>query len=189
MDFHNQRLHALVTKPYNAPEEDEDDAEARRVHKAVAMGQLIIDVLKQTGDEDESIPNAKVRVGIDSGETLAVNNGRKGGREPLFLGDAANQSAKLSSGGNAKGIFLTNAARKAIELAEVEHPKNTALTKDEIENCQEQADLGVSSDTIIKEWRADLTARPIARFVFSRHTPPLRTIDIQALTPGNSRRH
>lgn len=192
VDFHNQRLHALITKPYNMPDDakddEEDDAEAQRVYRAVAIAQLIIDVLDQTGDTDESIPNAKVRVGIDSGETLAVNNGRNGGRESLFLGDAANQSAKLSGGGNAKGIFLTSTARTAIGLVKVEHPKNIAMTKAEIEVCQEEADLGVSSESIVKEWRADLAARPIGSFVFTRHTPPLRTIDITALTPGNSRR-
>jgi hypothetical protein len=48
-----------MTKPY--------DSEAKRVHKAVAVGQLIIDVLAQTG-EDADHPAAKVRVGIDSGQ-------------------------------------------------------------------------------------------------------------------------
>jgi hypothetical protein len=42
VDFHNQRLHSVVSKPY--------DAEADRVHKAVAMGQLIIDVHRQALD-------------------------------------------------------------------------------------------------------------------------------------------
>lgn len=65
VDFHNQRLHSVVPKPY--------DSEAARVHRAVAMGQLIIDVLAQTG-EDADQPAAKVRVGIDTGKALAVNN-------------------------------------------------------------------------------------------------------------------
>src|SRR5665213_2227946 len=54
VDFHNQRLHSVVAKPY--------DSETNRVHKAVAMGQLIIDVLAQTG-EDADHPAAKVRIG------------------------------------------------------------------------------------------------------------------------------
>ncbi len=77
VDFHNQRLHAVVAKPY--------DEEADRIHRAIAIGQLIVDVLAQTGEDDEH-PNAKVRIGIDSGKALAVNNGRRGHREPLFLG-------------------------------------------------------------------------------------------------------
>lgn len=74
VDFHNQRLHSVVSKPY--------DSESDRVHKSVAMGQLIINVLAQT------YPAAKVRIGIDTGKALAVNNGRRGHREPLFLGGA-----------------------------------------------------------------------------------------------------
>ena len=76
VDFHNQRLHSVVAKPY--------DAEAARVRKAIAIAQLIIDVLAQTG-ENADHPPAKVRVGIDTGKALAVNNGRRGHREPLFL--------------------------------------------------------------------------------------------------------
>ena len=74
VDFHNQRLHSVVAKPY--------DSEVKRVQRAVAIGQLIIDVLAQTG-EDADHPAAKVRVGIDTGMALAVNNGRRGHREPL----------------------------------------------------------------------------------------------------------
>ena len=59
VDFHNQRLHLVVAKPYGD--------EAARVHKAVAIGQLIMDVLAKTGEDgDDKIPSAKVRVGIDT---------------------------------------------------------------------------------------------------------------------------
>jgi len=43
VDFHNQRLHSVVAKPY--------DTEAARVRKAVAIAQLIMDVLAQTGED------------------------------------------------------------------------------------------------------------------------------------------
>ncbi|MES1975594.1 MAG: adenylate/guanylate cyclase domain-containing protein [Pseudomonadota bacterium] len=184
VDFHNQRLHAVLTKPYNT----ETDAEAKRVRRAVAIAQLTIDVLQETGDADEQIPSAKVRVGIDTGTALAVNNGRRGGREPLFLGAPANHAAKMSGGGTKAGIFLTNEAREAIGLDSVDKPASMALTTAEIEDCQEKAALGVSKDKIVEEWEEDLEKNPIGAFNFSRHTPPLRTLDIAALTPGNSRR-
>lgn len=181
VDFHNQRLHGIVTKPYSTV------SEADRIHRAVAIAKLVIDVLAETGDDDEQIPNAKVRVGIDSGECLAVNNGRSGYREPLFLGDPANLAAKLAAG-RAGGIFLTNNARKAIGLASVDDPKATPLTASEIGRCEDIADLDVTKDEIIEEWRDDLANNPIGAFVFSAHTPPLRYLDIAALTPANSRR-
>ncbi len=184
VDFHNQRLHALVTKPYNT----DDDAESKRVHRAVSISQLAIDVLRETGEEDEYIPNAKVRVGICTGTTLAVNNGRSGDREPLFLGGPANHAAKMSGGGTAKGIFLTNAARWAIGLKEVTNPAATPLTKAEIEQCQEKAALEVTKDEIVSDWKEDLEKHPIGAFAFTRAAPPLRTLDIAMLTPGNSRR-
>lgn len=184
IDFHNQRLHAVVTKPYNS----EDSAEASRVRRAVAVAQLVIDVLDETGDDDEQIPNAKVRVGIDSGKALAVNNGRNGYREPLFLGEPANHAAKHASGAEAMGIYLTNTARKVIGLAEVENSQKTRLTETEIKDCQKEAALTVTRESVVREWREDLKMNPIGAFEFSRQTPPLRDLDISVLTPKNSRR-
>ena len=184
VDFHNQRLHAVIAKPYDS----EDSAEAKRIDRAVAITQLITDVLQETGDDDEHIPNPKIRVGIDSGEALAVNNGRSGGREPLFLGNPANRAAKLSGGGSPEGIYLTNHARNVIGLPNAGEEANLPLTAAQIKECQDRANLGVTSETIIEEWRTDLADRPIGTFKFFRHTPPLRTLDISVLTPGNSRR-
>ncbi|NOG73613.1 adenylate/guanylate cyclase domain-containing protein [Roseicella sp. DB1501] len=182
VDFANQRLHALVTKPY--------DDEAMRVHRAVAVAQLVTDALAETGDDDEHIPDAVVRVGIDTSKTLAVNNGRSGNREPLFLGPAANHAAKRAAGGKDAGIFLTNEARAAIGLKQLKASEldATPLTSEEVAASQEKAELGVSKDTIVRQWREDLEKNPIGAFSFSSHTPPMRNLDFTALTPGNSRR-
>lgn len=188
VDFHNQRLHAVVSKPYDAVDDEDGSAEARRVHRAVAIAQLIIDVCLATGDDDEYVPAAKLRVGIDSGLALVVNNGRNGGREPLFLGDPANHAAKFSGAGSTIGIFLTNNARKAIGLVEVKDPPTTKLTDVEIAASEEDADLGIDADELVEAWRDDLLANPLSNYAFTRHTPPLRNVDISVLTPGNSRR-
>lgn len=180
VDFHNQRLHSVISKPY--------DSEEDRIKKAVAIAQLIIDVLKETGENEADIPNAMVRVGIDSGKSLIVNNGRRGGREPLFLGPPANEAAKLASDHSTKGIFLTNNAREAIGLSVAVNPKKTPLTKDQIEDCETRTNLDVSKEQIIKAWEEDLEKSPIGLFNFSGHTPPLSTLDVLLLTPSNSRR-
>ncbi|RWL91019.1 MAG: transcriptional regulator [Mesorhizobium sp.] len=184
VDFHNQRLHAVVAKPYG------DDAEGDRVNRAVAIAQLISDVLLETGDDDENIPAAEVRIGIDSGRALAVNNGRSGNREPLFLGRPANMAAKIASNGSDTGIYLSNEARKAIGLEELddEDVPLAPLTEAEIKDCQNAANLGLSKDSVVSDWRADNKKNPIGAFVFSRATPPLRDLDISVLTPGNSKR-
>jgi class 3 adenylate cyclase len=179
VDFHNQRLHSVVAKPY--------DSESERIQRAVAIGQLVIDVLAQTG-EDADHPAAKVRIGIDTGQALAVNNGRRGHREPLFLGEPANHAAKRASGGNATGIFLTNKTRKALSLKAVDNEDTTPLSAAEIKDCQEKAKLGVTADEIVKEWKEDLEKNPIGAFGFSAHTPPFSTLDIEELSVNNSRR-
>lgn len=179
VDFHNQRLHSVFAKPY--------DDEAKRVHRAVATGQLIIDVLAQTG-EDADHPAAKVRVGIDTGKALAVNNGRRGHREPLFLGEPANHAAKRSGGGRATGIYLTNKARKVIGLAEAANVDTTPLTAEQIEASQKAAKLDVTADEIVREWKEDLKNNPIGAFEFQGHTPPYATLDIETLSAKNSRR-
>lgn len=154
------------------------------MQRAVATAQLMIDVLNETKDDDAKIPAAVLRVGIDTGETLAVNNGRNGNREPLFLGDAANHAAKLASNLSAKGIYLTKAARLAIGLKEVDTPEKTALTKDEIKDCQDAADLDVTAEAIVKEWREDQKTILSEALFFTRHTPPFSTMDIPTLTPA-----
>ena len=142
VDFHNQRLHTVFAKPY--------DDEAKRVHRAIATGQLIIDVLARTG-EDANHPAAKVRIGIDTGKALAVNNGRRGHREPLFLGEPANYAAKRAGGGSVTGIYLTNKARKAIGLVDATNVDTTPLTAAEIEASQKIAKLEVTIDQIVNE--------------------------------------
>lgn len=179
VDFHNQRLHSVVVKPY--------DSEADRVHKAVATGQLIIDVLAQTG-EDADHPAAKVRIGIDTGQALAVNNGRRGHREPLFLGEPANHAAKRAGGGKSPGIYLTNKARKAIGLKATDNEDGTALTSQEISVSQTKAKLDVTAENIVKDWKDDLEKSPIGAFDFKGHTPPFSTLDIEELSVKNSRR-
>ncbi|MGH8109954.1 MAG: adenylate/guanylate cyclase domain-containing protein [Arenimonas sp.] len=184
VDFQNQRLHAIVPKPYG------ESDESSRVYQAVAIAQLISDVLNETGDEDEHIPNAKIRVGIDTGRALVVNNGRRGNRESLFLGSPANHAAKCASAGEEVGIYLTNAARAVIGLPGLTNGKErtTALTNQQIADCQTEAALNVSKDDIVKSWREEQSDTPIGSIEFSRPTPPLCELDIEQLTASNSRR-
>lgn len=184
VDFHNQRLHAVVAKPYG------ENSEVDRVAHAIAIAQLISDVLAETGDADEKIPNATVRIGIDSGRALVVNNGRRGGREPLFLGNPANQAAKCAGAGKVAGIYLTNTARSILNFNVLEQNKDriTPLTHEQIAGCVAAADLEISKEEIIEKWFDEHTATPIGSIEFSRPTPPLSDLDIELLTVANSKR-
>ena len=181
VDIHNQRLHAVIAKPYGD--------EAARIHRAVAAGQLIIEVLAQTGESgDEIIPAAKVRVGIDSGVALAVRNGRRGHSEPLFLGIPANHAAKRAGGGSAEGIYLTNNARNVVGWPTVTSEDAVSLTATQISQSGLAAALGVTASQIVRSWEKDLEANPIGKFVFTGHTPPYANLDLETLSPANSRR-
>lgn len=184
VDFHNQRLHAVVTKPYG------DADERKRVARAVAIANLTIDVLAETGATDEHIANAKIRVGVDSGLALAVNNGRRASREPLFLGCPANQAAKCAGHASEEGIYLTNTARGVMGFPSLAGNKDrsTALTKEQIATCVEEADLGVSKERIIKLWKDEQDESPIGEFSFSRPTPPLCDLDFTLLSAAKSKR-
>ncbi|ANH69636.1 adenylate/guanylate cyclase domain-containing protein [Mitsuaria sp. 7] len=182
VDFHNQRLHAVFAKPYGD--------EAARVHKAVATAQLIRDVLAKIGEnEDDPLPAAKTRVGIDTGKALAVNNGRRSNREPLFLGNPANEAAKRAGHDlTVEGIFITNAARAAVGWDQVLQDRTTELTEAQVEKSQEKAALTPTVDSVVKQWEEDLEQHPIGKFEFSRHTPPYKTLDLETLNPADSRR-
>lgn len=184
VDFHNQRLHAVVTKPYG------DESERKRIARAVAIGDLISKVLAETGDADALVADAQVRIGIDSGQALVVNNGRKGGREPLFLGRPANQAAHCAGHDETVGIYLTHHARSVMGFGALEQgqDRTTALTTAEIEACIAEADLGVSKDKIIQLWREEHTEVPLADITFSHPTPPIKDLDFENLTLANSKR-
>ncbi len=180
VDFHNQRLHAVVTHPLND--------EAKRIHKAVAIASLIVDLLAEVSDPNDVLPAAVVRVGIDSGLALAVNNGRRGSREPLFLGNPANLAAKFAAGAT-PGIFVTPNARAVAGYEEVEDPKNTPLTDAEIAGAEEAADIGITKESCLDTWEEELASHPLKEFEFTRPTPPLRDFDetFDTVGPGGSR--
>ena len=88
VDFHNQRLHGIVTKPYG------EDDEGQRIHHAVAVAQLIIDVLDETGDDDEQIPNAIVKARFEKTADLV----KAILRQEVVCGDAGAAAAFAESG-------------------------------------------------------------------------------------------
>ena len=181
VDFHNQRLHAVVAKPYGD--------EMGRIYKAIATAKLIAEVLARAGEHGLlNLPAARVRTGIDSGKALAVYNGRRGNREPLFLGEPANLAAKRSGGGTETGIYMTNTARKTVGWSAVTDVDATALTDKQVTQAQDAAKLTATSDEIVKAWKKHLEEHPLEHIAFTRHTPPFADLDLEVLTPGNSRR-
>lgn len=117
VDFHNQRLHAVFVKPY------EKSNEKARILEAIKCSNTIISLIKKHKKEDE----IKIKVGIDSGISIAVNNGSK--KHPLFLGNPANRAAKMLQVNNDKeGLFLHESIIEKMDLKEGEyHNKKNSI--------------------------------------------------------------
>lgn len=184
VDFHNQRLHAVIPRPYGDAEDEQ-----MRLDRAVAISKLIIDVVEtQRKDEgDGYIPAAEIRIGIDSGIALAVNNGRRSHKEPLFLGNPANHAAKHSAG-NDEGIFLTSNAREILGLSKVTDTKKTKLSNDQIQSSVDRAKLDkeVTHQQVIDEVCGNM--KLLKDFSFNRITPPLKGLDFSSLYYKSAKR-
>lgn len=109
VDFHGSRLHAVVL----APEGVENERE--RVRVALAFSAAFREMVERLGDRHPSFKTG-VCIGIDSGPAVAIDSGRRGEREPLFIGSPANHAAKLADGAE-EGLNLSPRAALAIEQA------------------------------------------------------------------------
>jgi len=169
--FQNQRLHFVVCDPVGD--------EAKRLAVAVAIAQLLIDVIERGNELHAELADAEVAVGLDTGRTLAVRNGTRGERELLFLGNAANKAAHAVP--KRSGIAVADAAKNALGWA------TSRPTKVEIAACQEKAGLRIKAETLVDQWKRELRDTPLQEFQFTRPMPPLKDLDFNILTPANSR--
>ncbi len=175
VDLQNARLHFVVFKPY-------DDA-AGRVRVAVAIAELLRAALVAGNALHAEVKDVTAAIGIEAGRTLAVRNGTKGDREPLFLGDAANLSAKLTS--NGPGVFLGATARSLLAL---QGEPTTDLTSAQLAAITKAAALTVTAETLEKAWDAERKEHAIAEFAFARIAPPISAFDLDQLSPVASKR-
>lgn len=180
VDFQNQRLHLIVYKPY--------DDEKQRIAVAVSAANLLKQVVELANEIHAELADAKVCIGVESGQALAVCNGTRGDREPLFLGRPANDAAKLLAGGR-RGIHLGVNARAVLGSSwKVVNPNDIPLTVENLAELADIAKLDVTAETLLDQWKKEVAATPLSTFSFSRPTPPLSALDIDVLTPPNSRR-
>jgi hypothetical protein len=122
VDFHGSRLHAVVLAPEGAENEGE------RVRIAVAFSAAFREMVERLGEKH---PNFKtgVCIGIDSGPAVAIDSGRRGEREPLFIGSPANHAAKLADKSE-EGLNLSVRAASAIGQAAEPLAKSVFLNEE-----------------------------------------------------------
>src|SRR5258708_25221986 len=143
---------------------------------SMGLADRVTQLLGEVTDPNDQKTVAIVRVGIDSGRSLAVTNGRRKAREPLFLGNPPNIAAKLAVANPTAGIYLTNNARTAIGLSQVPDPRLTRLTPAEIAKSYKAAGETPDIDRLRRSWTDDLKNIPLGTFDFTRPTPPLQDV-------------
>jgi class 3 adenylate cyclase len=192
VDFHGSRLHAVVMTPVGP------DRELERIEKAIAFAAAFREMVARASGRFGAGYRTRVRIGIDSGPAVAVNSGRGGEHEPLFIGSPANYAAKLADG-DVDGIFLSPHVREirrgsaggwnGVELtkaAEGEYLNRTFASA--AGGFRAAARLDLAFDALVSE-RENLakTNHPEpASFLFHQHRPPLRTIEFQNHPPSNA---
>jgi len=180
VDFQNERLHFMLYKPYG-------DAE-KRIANAVVIADALQRLVVQVNDLHDELPDAISRIGIETGKSLAVRNGTRGDREPLFLGDCVNHAAKLSVGTSA-GIYLGHAARAVLGKDwAVDEPSKTRLTGKQIADLYEKADISLDVDKLVESYEEEKKESPLGEFKFFRPTPPLSNLDPDALAAAKTAR-
>lgn len=193
VDHHGARMHAVVIEPRG------DASLAERVVAAIDMAEEMMELAGAAGREFLRDLNLRprFRVGIDFGPCVAMNSGRRDEREPLFIGSSANHAAKLVDG-DEEGIYLSDRVRALFGLrraANLMEEKAFKANLTELHLLKARAgksrDLAVVTESRLDDWRRDLrdssvATLPPSAFAFHHHTPPLRSIDYDALSPSNS---
>lgn len=191
VDFHGSRLHAVVLAPEGA------DNEGERVRIAVAFSAAFREMVERLGDKH---PNFKtgVCIGIDSGPAVAIDSGRRGEREPLFIGSPANHAAKLADG-TEEGLNLSPRAAAAIGKAAEPVAKSVFLSE-EVERRylgDEITTAGVrqsASERLEKAYAAVIESLDTriksdsgeAVFRFHHKEPPLKDLVYADYPPSNA---
>lgn len=193
VDHHGARMHAVVTEPRG------DASAIERVEAAIALAEDMMALAEAAGREflSELGLRPRFRVGIDIGRCVAINSGRRDEREPMFVGPAANHAAKLAAG-NREGIYLSDRVRALFDLARMKDiAEERTRPADTVElgrlrgNASGFRDGAALTQARLERWRSDVRDQVTASigasaFSFHHHTPPLRTIDYDDLSPSRS---
>lgn len=192
VDFHGPRLHAVVLTPTG------DANETVRIETAVAFAHALRQMVARMTARYGASLQTRVRAGIDSGPAVAINGGRRGEHEPLFIGSPANHAAKEAEG-EEEGVFLARRARTVLQTAPG-RPWGSALRLDEataLARAPATDGRAASAGQRVDEAFAALERQQSAvtaalddprraSFEFHHRAPPLRTIDYSEHPPSNA---
>jgi class 3 adenylate cyclase len=199
VDFHSGRMHCVVVDPV-------DDPNARAI-KAMEIAHRLQEFLDETNTKiADGKYQAKLRIGIDMGPSIAINSGVGDEQEPLFLGNSANHAAHLAEKDDKEGIFYSetvainlNMGNAPTDEYEPFRPLSESAYSSIVANYQNAPGNFYSTldtrdiqfDRLIKKWNVEISEQAsntggVAAFNFHVHQPPIVTIEFGDLSPGNS---
>lgn len=191
VDHHGGRVHAVMLEPAGV------DNEAERIRNALSLAAAMRELVAEASIAHQRKFGSRIRVGVESGVTLAINSGRRGEPEPLFIGDAANLAAKIADG-DEEGVAIGPRARTVLALGNRTLVTDSGMLLEEASYLPGEGERGLLSafgtshrvDAAFADFRRVELAqagRP-ANFTFFRHSLPLSDVDFAQLTPSHSAR-
>ncbi len=191
VDHHGGRVHAVVLEPAG------EGFETERVRIALSLAAAMRELVREASAAHQRKFGSRIRVGVESGPALAINSGRKGEPEPLFIGDAANVAAKLADG-EEEGVAIGPVARAPLAQDSRTRYTTAGMLLDEASYLPSSGERALfeafgrrsAIDTAFHEFRTRelADAANAARFTFFRHPLPLAQIDFAGLSPARSAR-
>lgn len=187
VDFHGSRLHAVVLTPEGRENEPE------RIRKGLAFAAAFQELVEKLGSEYREF-ETPVRIGLDSGPAVAIDGGKSGEHEPLFVGSPANHAAKLAVG-DQPGLFVSERLTRAREPGAGFHQGPRPFAADAaLEVLNEYVgrpifETGTGLDVALTATRrliAEHKESAAAAFSFHYHAPPLKTIEFVKLPPSKA---
>lgn len=191
VDHHGARMHAVVAEPAGAANL------AARIGQALALAREMTNLAREAAGTiaRQQHITLRFRVGIDVGTCVALNSPRADEREPVFIGPAANHAAKLAAG-DEEGVYMSDRVRAALGLPMVGSlPMEQAIriSEADIFNALRHFAQYDARGTLtrLERWMEEARANPAtvlspADFKFHEHSPPLRSIRYENLSPARS---
>ena len=187
VDYHGARLHAVVATPVGA-----DQAGARAI-RAVAFAEALMRLMEEANRSlAEGRLGSSVRIGIDSGSSVAINSGRGTESDPLFLGNPANTAAKLAEG-KVPGVFPSRQVRVDLGAPPTAYPFSEELSgldapyRDRLfEHARAEEFRQRAAWRLMENINLQNVVAPNAKFHFRHARPPLKTLQFAELMPSNS---
>lgn len=189
VDHHGGRVHAVILEPVG------ENNEAERVKVALSLAAAMRELVGEASAAHQRKFGSRIRVGVESGQALAINGGKRDEPEPLFIGDAANVAAKLADGED-EGVALGSRARAVLAVSVVNPVTTGGLLLDEASYVRRGGVLHAAfgTRTAIDEAFSSFRTIELAKagspagFAFFRHQLPLSTINFPALSPSRTAR-